>query len=175
MPAALVQKYAKKHKISVDRAEHLWHKAKDLAHKEFKTKDGAFWPYVVGIFKRMLGEDARCTFGDFILLEATKEHYPNDQAERAMIHRIIDLCLPGGRSDQRNYAKAYDFLESAWGGQIWDKFYSTFQSVQYDFEGPAHKGAMTRFKKEVQLAFTNWQNGRTFKAEPLEKFHESSS
>lgn len=172
MPAALVQKYAKKHKLGVERAEHLWHKAKSIARKEFKEKDGSFWPYVVGIFKRMLGE-GQPTLSDLLIVEAEKAQYANDHAERAMIHKIIDYCLPAGRSDQRNFDKAYDFLESDWGGQIWDKFYSTFKSMQYDFEGPTHKGDLTRFKNEVRVAFKNWANGRTFKGEPLEPFHEA--
>lgn len=56
MPAPALQDMAKKAKVSLDKAEEYWDKAKKIAVDEFgpETKEG-YWPYVMGILKNMLG------------------------------------------------------------------------------------------------------------------------
>ena len=70
MPSALVKKYADKADISVGQAEHRWEKAKKLADEKFSKKSKSYWAYVVGIFKRMMGEDTSMMLSDYLLLEA---------------------------------------------------------------------------------------------------------
>jgi hypothetical protein len=63
MPVAVIKslapKWAKQKKISVDKARHeledKWDKAKELTDKKFDKKDSSYWPYVMGIFRRMVG------------------------------------------------------------------------------------------------------------------------
>lgn len=54
MPQAYVQKLATKYGISLERAEHLWKKAKKVAAQEGQGED---YGYITGIFKRMMKED----------------------------------------------------------------------------------------------------------------------
>ena len=96
-----------------------------------------------------------------------KEHNRNDEAERAMIHKIMELNrMPNGRSDE-NYDLAYTFLESDWGGALWDKYYELFTEKNPKFEGPFNKRRYGNFKQEAVSSFKNWKNGRTFKGPPV--------
>lgn len=52
MPAPVLASLAKDRGISMERAEHLWGKAKKAAAKEGRTKDYA---YITGIWKKMSG------------------------------------------------------------------------------------------------------------------------
>ena len=70
MPTAYVSKMADKHDISVDAAEHKWAKAKKLAAEKYKHGTRRYWPYVMGIFKRMLGEEGPVTFKDWVELDS---------------------------------------------------------------------------------------------------------
>lgn len=85
----------------------------------------------------------------------------NDKSEKTMVNRIIDLCL--GAPTDENYSIAYDFLESDWGGQLWDKYYDLFGEKSPDFEGPQNKLKFTRFKTEARATFVKWQNKKEFK------------
>ena len=80
MPTAYVKKMADKHGISVGAAEEKWERAKEAAEKKFKHGSKRFWPYVVGIFKRMFGEAEEVTFKDFMLLEADGPSIPKGVA-----------------------------------------------------------------------------------------------
>jgi len=56
MPASIVKSIADKSGKSVDEVERLWGEAKAKAKEEGKSEDGDdFYPYVVGILKRMAG------------------------------------------------------------------------------------------------------------------------
>lgn len=55
MPATAIKHMAKKADVSVDRAEHLWHKAKDIVSKEYGAKHKGYYALVMGITKKMLG------------------------------------------------------------------------------------------------------------------------
>ena len=109
------------------------------------------------------------TFKQF-LLEAVKGdegHYPEDTPERSMIHRIIQLNL-GGKTAE-NYDTAYSFLESDWGGQLWDKYYELFLEKNPNFEGPANIRRFSKFKNDCVAWFNHWKNNRTFKGTTLSK------
>jgi len=56
MPSAYVNKLAKKHHVSIDKAEDMWSKAKASAKKQGKADDYA---YITGIFKQMIGESMK--------------------------------------------------------------------------------------------------------------------
>jgi hypothetical protein len=89
----------------------------------------------------------------------------NDRSEKAMINRIVDLCL-GAKTDQ-NYKLAYDFLESDWGGALWDKYYELFHTKAPDFEGPRDSPRFTRFRKEARLLFNKFKGKAKFTATPV--------
>lgn len=56
MPAALVKSIAKESGKSVAEVEKLWDKAKELAKEQGRSEDSEdFYPYVVGILKKMTG------------------------------------------------------------------------------------------------------------------------
>lgn len=90
----------------------------------------------------------------------------NDASEKSMIHRIIGLCLMNVRSDE-NYKVAYDFLESDWGGALWDKYYELFHQKKPDFEGPVDKSRFTRFKNETRALFNKFKKKAKFTGIPV--------
>jgi hypothetical protein len=53
MPTPFVTKMAKKHKISVDKSEKLWDRAKAAAEKQDQANNFAL---ITTIYKKMLGE-----------------------------------------------------------------------------------------------------------------------
>ena len=55
MPASALKHMAKRAHVSPDRAEHLYHKAKDIVSKEYGKKHEGFWALVMGITKKMMG------------------------------------------------------------------------------------------------------------------------
>lgn len=63
MPAPALAHLAKKRHISMDRAEHLWHKAKGIVSKEYgpQGKNKGYWPLVMGITKKMMGMSEELT------------------------------------------------------------------------------------------------------------------
>lgn len=69
MPTALVKKYAEKAGVSVNKAEEKWELAKSRAEEKFKHGTKSYWPYVVSIFKKMMGENEQVTLSDFMLIE----------------------------------------------------------------------------------------------------------
>lgn len=96
-----------------------------------------------------------------------KEHNRNDEAERAMIHKIMELNqLPNGRSDE-NYDLAYTFLESDWGGELWDKYYELFTEKNPKFEGPFNKRKYNEFRRDAVDRFRRWKNGTPFTGTPV--------
>ena len=112
------------------------------------------------------------------LFESDQGQYKNDDAERAMVHMIVVLAnnqglLKGGKTEA-NLEKAYDFLESDWGGRLWDKHYELFKQKQPDFEGPFNRQQYGIFKNEAVAWFKAWKNGKKFPddVKPLDKMHE---
>jgi len=67
MPNALIKKYANLTGKEVEQVEKLWDKAKAIAKGEGRDeKDDSFYPYVVGILKRMLSiNEDFISFSDF--------------------------------------------------------------------------------------------------------------
>lgn len=92
-----------------------------------------------------------------------KEHNRNDQAERAMIHKIISLNNMEGGQSEKNYDLAYTFLESDWGGALWDKYYELFTEMSPNFEGPFNKRRYSNFRQDAVYWFRSWKNGKEFK------------
>lgn len=54
MPTALIKKLASEYNIAVDDLEKDWSRSKEIAGEKFKDSDSAYWPYVMGVFKRMV-------------------------------------------------------------------------------------------------------------------------
>lgn len=79
----------------------------------------------------------------------------NDQSEKTMVNKIIAIVLHDSRIP-KNYDRAYDFLESSWGGFIWDKYYELFNEKHADFEGPFNMRRYEQFKKDVKSAWASW-------------------
>jgi hypothetical protein len=57
MPNSLVKSFAKKHNMSIEKVEKMWDLAVKKAEEHYKKEDERFYPYVVGILKRMLNEE----------------------------------------------------------------------------------------------------------------------
>ncbi len=102
--------------------------------------------------------------------------YPNDDAERTMVYRFVDLAnnaklMKGGRIES-NIIKAYEFLESDWGGAIWKEYYDLFKALdpksELEFDGAKYR----RFKKDALAAIQKWMNGDTFKGKKLPRYHD---
>lgn len=134
-----------------------------------------------GTFKRMMGISEHITFSEFVdLLESDQGQNKNDRAERAMVHRMLDALMQkklikGGRSEA-NLELMYDFLESDWGGRLWDKYYEAFKEYQPDFEGPRSKQKMSGFHKDTVAWYNKWKNNAKLPDDvaPLPKLHEEA-
>ena len=61
MPAPALKHLAKKADVSLTRAEHLWHKAKDIAAKDLDPGSPEYYALVMGIAKKMLGLSEQLT------------------------------------------------------------------------------------------------------------------
>lgn len=85
----------------------------------------------------------------------------NDAPEKTMINKIIAVKLDGKRTPE-NYKIAYDFLESDWGGFIWDKYYELFKQKSPDFEGPVDIKKFTAFSRDTRAAFNSWKKGAPY-------------
>lgn len=163
---------------SVEHAEKVWHDAKQAVTKG-KRQGSWYWGKVVNTFKRMMGIKEHITFVEFKeLLESDQGQNKNDTSERAMIHKIVDLlCADGemkGGQSETNLEKAYDFLESDWGGRLWDKHYELFHQMHPSFQGSMNRQQYGSFKREAVAWYKAWKNGRKLPAEvkPLPKMHE---
>jgi DNA-binding ferritin-like protein len=55
MPTAALKHLAKKANVSIDRAEHLWHKAKGIVSAEYPKAAENYYALVMGITKKMMG------------------------------------------------------------------------------------------------------------------------
>lgn len=70
MPSTALKHLAKKADVSIDRAEHLWHKAKDIVNKEYGKDHKGYWGLVMGITKKMMGLREGLTFSEYLLAES---------------------------------------------------------------------------------------------------------
>lgn len=68
MPTTALKHLAKKAKIPIDRAEHLWHKAEEIINSEYNydRKDPRHWALRMAVTKRMMGLREALTFSDFL-------------------------------------------------------------------------------------------------------------
>jgi hypothetical protein len=64
MPLPYVKKTAKKHHVSVAKAEDKWKKAKAVAAKQGKSDNYAL---ITGIYKKMIGENL--SFTEFLMID----------------------------------------------------------------------------------------------------------
>lgn len=72
MPATALKHLAKKAKVSIERAEHLWDKSKEIVDGEYgyDKKDSRYWALRMGITKKMLGLGEQVSFSEFLMFEA---------------------------------------------------------------------------------------------------------
>lgn len=68
MPTAALKHMAKRAKITIDRAEHLWSKAKGIVADEYGIgeDDPSYWALVTGITKKMIGISEMITFKQYL-------------------------------------------------------------------------------------------------------------
>jgi hypothetical protein len=68
VPSAALKNLSKKAKVSMDRAEHLWNKAKDIVKSEYDVSedDPSFWALRMGITKKMMGLKEMTTFKEYV-------------------------------------------------------------------------------------------------------------
>jgi hypothetical protein len=72
MPSAALAHLAKQRHIDMDRAEHLWDKAKGIVSKEYGSREKVkgYWALVMGITKKMMGVHEGLTFKEYMLVES---------------------------------------------------------------------------------------------------------
>jgi hypothetical protein len=77
MPATALKHLAKKAKISLDKAEHLWDKSKEIVDAEYPydKKDERYWALRMGITKKMMGLGEQLSFSDFLALQEAAVGY----------------------------------------------------------------------------------------------------
>lgn len=75
MPSAALKYLAKRAKISLDKAEHLWAKSKEIVDTEYHLSkdDSSYWALRMGITKRMMGLKEYVTFAEFMREAAVSE------------------------------------------------------------------------------------------------------
>lgn len=75
MPTTALKHLAKKANVSVERAEHLWHKAKEIVKKEYGADADNYYALVMGITKKMLRLNEEIITEDINMTEkGTIEH-----------------------------------------------------------------------------------------------------
>lgn len=90
MPATALKHLAKKANISLDRAEHLWDKSKEIVDAEYPydKKDKRYWALRMGITKKMMGLGEQLSFSDFLALQeeavGSEPAYEPVEVERAI-------------------------------------------------------------------------------------------
>jgi len=84
MPTTALKHLAKKAKISLDRAEHLWDKAEEIINSEYDydRNDPRHWALRMAITKRMMGLKEGLTFSEF--LKESKPVYEPKGLEEAI-------------------------------------------------------------------------------------------
>lgn len=70
MPMTALKHLAKSADVSVDRAEQLWHKAKEIVSKEYGAKHKGYYALVMGITKKMLGLNEQLTQEEAYMVNA---------------------------------------------------------------------------------------------------------
>lgn len=77
MPTAYVKKIAKKHNMSVSKAENKWEEAKEKAEEQDHKED---YGYITSIFKSMMGEGLEnVSFKQFLINEYAENSKPPDK------------------------------------------------------------------------------------------------
>lgn len=114
MPSAALAHLAKARHIPMDRAEHLWDKAKGIVSKEYgsRKKVKGYWALVMGITKKMMGMNEGLTFKEYLIAEAIELAEP-DEAEESLGWWIAfekdDKC---GWGPFETYSKAVTALKN---------------------------------------------------------------
>jgi hypothetical protein len=72
MPSQALKHLADMRHIPMEKAHHLWDKAKEIVSKEYGSEKNVkgYWALVMGITKKMMGMHEGLTFKEFLLAEA---------------------------------------------------------------------------------------------------------
>jgi len=92
MPSAYLIKVARNHpKLTLDDVEKRWETAKQVADKEgFKKKDGSYYAYAMGVFKKSVGINAEALEGAVQRIGARLEHLdPDNQTINHPINTLL--------------------------------------------------------------------------------------
>lgn len=107
MPATALKHLAKRAKVSQERAEHLWRRAKEIVQSEYDyTEDDApFWALTMGITKKMMGLSEQVSFSEFLLIEKVKPSYLKglNASEREEMKREIKRFSKMDHKDKDAY------------------------------------------------------------------------
>lgn len=90
----------------------------------------------------------------------------NDEPEWMMVVQIVNCCFPN-RSEE-SFSGAYDFLESDWGGALWDKHYDLFKNLVNGVPIPEGAPGLKSFKKELHRCFNAWKRGNVYRGPKVE-------
>jgi hypothetical protein len=110
-------------------------------------------------FKQFLADAEFEVSSNVLESKGDQGQYSNDEAERAMIHKIIDMNQLGIKSNI-SYDIAYSFLESDLGAELWEEFYDLFKQKVRSFEGPFDKRRFKKFRDKCISLFRKWQKSK---------------
>ncbi len=114
MPKTAIKHLAKRAKVSVERAEHLWNKAASIVKSEYDytEDDAAFWGLRMNITKRMLGLSESITFSQFIREQVQP---PNTSYEdlKNLIKKDCSQFLSAATKPLYRGMKASDFTNTS--------------------------------------------------------------
>jgi hypothetical protein len=94
--------------------------------------------------------------------------YVNDVPEKTMVNAMINMLF-GGVKDEKNYARAYSFIESDTFKDAYDKYYPAFQEKSEKRRdeklgravaplSAETSNLLAQFKREAEALFNQWKS-----------------
>lgn len=91
MPSTALKHLAKAANVSLDRAEHLWHKAKEIVSKEYGAEHKGYYALVMGITKKMLGLSEELTSYETYIISEEDQSMDNILRNLMMAQRCAHV------------------------------------------------------------------------------------
>jgi len=107
MPTSALKSLAKRAKVSQDKAEAAWNKAKAIVDKDYPKGVDYYYPLVMGITKRMLGISESIGLAEFLILsEANPAYFKGlNKQEKAKMAAEIEKFSKMDSDDPKAYPK----------------------------------------------------------------------
>jgi len=62
MPTQFLINLADSKNVSLSKVEKIWNKAKEIAKEKYETSSEKYWPYVMGLTKRMVKKSQHTSY-----------------------------------------------------------------------------------------------------------------